>query len=136
MNKELIALQENCKSNGVIILDEHYKELGPTLFMEGNKSDVNLFACSYKNPVFKEQLEEMSKKHEQVYFVIRHMEQLTKEEQNRYISLVKDREFCGYFLPDNVLLVFTIEKQSDLQKISEELYQFSVVAIKESYEPR
>ncbi len=129
MKKEVIELQFGCSATCVVILDEHYKELGPTVFMDGQQSDVNLYGCSYKNPFFKKQLEEMASNYDKVYFVIRHIEKLTEEEQKRYISLVKDREFCGYFIPSNVLLVFTIDQPSDVSKITQELYHFCVVAI-------
>lgn len=129
MKKELIQLQFGSCATCVIILDEYYKELGSTIFMEGNMSDTNLYACSYENPIFKEKLETMAKNYEQVYFVIRHIEQITEEEQNRYIALVKDREFCGFQIPINVVIVFTIEKERDIKKISKELYHFCVIAI-------
>ena len=129
MKKDLIELQFECPATCIVILDKDYQELGPTIFMEGNMSDANLYACRYENPIFKEKLEKMANEYEKVYFVIRHIEKIEKEEQNRYITLVKDREFFGYQIPSNVLLVFTVEQENDIKKITPELYHFCVVAI-------
>ena len=43
--------------------------------------------------------------------------------------MVKDREFMGYNLPDNVIIVFTVETESDIKKVSKELYYFCEVNI-------
>ena len=128
MNKELIELQRGFKATCVVILDEYYKSLGQTVFMSALMDNYSLFSCSYENPIFKEKLEKLASNGKLTYFVIRGLERLSEEEQNKYLSLVKDREFCGYLLPENVILVFTIESKDNLKKISKELYHFSVVA--------
>ena len=129
MKKELIELQRGCFATAVVILDEYYKNLGPTVFMEASMRDVHLFACQNKNPLFKEKLEKVSSGGDLTYFVLRNLDKLSCEEQNRYVGLVKDREFCGYFIPKNVILVFTIQSEENIKKIAKELYQFCVVAI-------
>lgn len=128
MNKELIELQRGINA-GAIILDAFYKSLGQTIFMEANLKDVHLFGTSLGNPLFKEQLERVSNNGLTTYFVIRRIDQISKEQQNRYLSLVKNREFHGYAIPENVVIVFTIQSRENVKKISEELYHLSVVAI-------
>lgn len=127
MNKELIELQRGCSATCVIILDSYYNQLGQTVFMNAKMDNNSLFSCSYSNPIFKEKLEKLACNGQLTYFVIRELDQLSEDEQNKYVSLVKDREFCGYVLPENVILVFTISAIENLNKISKELYHFSVV---------
>lgn len=129
MKKELIELQFECPATCVVILDQDYQKLGPTVFMEGDRSDASLYACRFENPIFKEKLEKMANQYEKVYFVLRHIEKLEEEKQKRYIALIKDREFVGYELPTNVLIVLTVEKEEDIKKITPELYHFCVVAL-------
>lgn len=128
MNKELIEIQRSCTSTAVVILEDYYKNLGRVLSMDANISDEYLFASPYGNPIFKNQLDNLSKNGELTYFVIKGISEIDEEFQNRYIGLVKDREFLGYNLPSNVIIVFTINKEEDLQKISKELYHFCTVA--------
>lgn len=128
MNKELIEIQRGCTSTAVIILDKYIKTLGYALTMDANINDEYLFARSYGNPIFKEQLDNLSKKADIVYFVIREISKIEEKLQNRYVGLVKDREFGGYTLPNNVIIVFTINQKDELKKISKELYHFCVVS--------
>lgn len=128
MNKQLIELQRGCNATCVVILEDHYKELGQVLVMDANINDENLFARSLGNPIFKEKLDTISSNSNLTYFVIKGIGEINEELQNRYVGLVKDREFGGYNLPDNVILVFTVKTREELQKISKELYHFCVVA--------
>lgn len=129
MNKELIEIQ--CKDNlsAIIILNEYIQELGQVLAMDASIEDEYLFANPYGNPIFKKQLDDLSQKTNIVYFVIKSITEIDEELQNKYIGLIKDREFCGYNLPYNVIIVFTINKKEELKKISKELYHFCTVAI-------
>jgi hypothetical protein len=131
MNKELIELQRGCSATCVVILEDHYKELGQVFVMDANISDENLFAKPLGNPIFKEKLDSISSNNNLMYFVIRGISEIKEELQNRYVGLVKDREFGGYSLPDNVILVFTVKTREELQKISKELYHFCVIAFQE-----
>lgn len=128
MNKDLIDLQRNSKGTCAIVLDEFYKNIGQELVMNANIADEYLFARPAKNPIFKEKLDILSSNKKLTYFVIRNIDQIDYEKQNRYISLVKDRELIGYNLPQNVILVFTISNKENLSKISKDLYHFCVVA--------
>lgn len=128
MNKDLIDLQRNSKAACAIILDEFYKSIGQELVMDAKIDDVYLFAKSSTGPIFKDKLDKISSNTGLTYFVIRNIDQIDVEKQNRYISLVKDRELTGYNLPQNVIIVFTISSKENLNKISKELYHFCVVA--------
>ena len=127
MNKDLIELQRNCNV-GVIILDDLYKDLGQVLVMDSNIENEYLFQRQ-GNPIFKEKLDNLSRNGNLTYFVIRNIDEISKENQDRYISLVKDREFTGYNIRDNVIIVFTVKDIDSLKNISNELYHLCVVAM-------
>ena len=127
MNKELIELQRGC-SACVVILENYCKELKKALIMEANIDDEYLFSGKINNPIFKERLEKISNTDNLIYFVIRGITEINEELQNRYLGLIKDREFSGYNLPDNVIIVLTVKTKEELKKISKELYHFCVVA--------
>ena len=126
MIKELIDLQRNSKATCVIIQNDDYKELSPVVLMKANVSDK--FLLSSKLPPFAEKLNEKCAKNKICYFVITGIDELSVEDQNRYVGLVKDREMNGYYLPDNCIIVFTVKDRAGLKKVSQELYHFAVVA--------
>lgn len=128
MNKDLIELQRGCNATCVVIPDEYYRYLGQTLVMSANIGDEYLLASKIGNPIFKEKLDSMSSNGNITYFVIRGIDEITNDLQERYVSLVKDREFNGYNIPRNVIIVFTVNNREGLKKISEKLYHFCVVA--------
>lgn len=125
MNKELIELQRGIKSVCVIVPDSEYDKLGQTLYMDASMNDAYLFG---KEPIFKEKMNTLADTKNTAYFVIRNIDSLNEEEQNKYVGLVKDREMSGYNIPDNIIIVFTVKDREGLKKISKELYHFSVVA--------
>ena len=88
-----------------------------------------MFGVSLGHPIFKEELEKVSKENEISYLIISNIDKVNEDKQNRFIGLVKDREFMGYNLPDNVIIVFTVETESDIKKVSKELYHFCEVNI-------
>ena len=88
-----------------------------------------MFGVSLGHPIFKEKLEKVSKENEISYLIISNIDKVNEDKQNRFIGLVKDREFMGYNLPDNVIIVFTVETESDIKKVSKELYYFCEVNI-------
>ncbi len=128
MNKELIELQQGVNSTCVIILDEFYRDLGQTVFMDAKIKDPYLIGTPFGEPLFQKQLDRVSSNGSITYFVIRLIDQIKKEEQNRFINLIKNREFHGYTLPENVIVVFTIQSRENIKNISEDLYHFSVAA--------
>ncbi len=125
MIKELIDLQRNSKATCAIIEDSDSGKLSPTVLMKASVSDKFLFS---NKPPFADKIDEKCAKNKLCYFVIKGIDEISTEQQNRYVGLVKDREFNGYTIPDNCILVFTVQNRSNLKKVSSELYHFAVVA--------
>jgi hypothetical protein len=128
MNKDLIELQRGCPATAVVVFGDEYKSLGNVVIMKAKISDRNLFGMANNEPIFKDKLEEVSKVSKLVYFVIDGIDKLFFGQQNRFLGLVKDREFGGYKLPKNCIIVFTAESKLTLRYISNELFHFCVVA--------
>lgn len=126
MIKELIDLQRNSKATCAFIKTEDVPQLSPTLTMKANVSDR--FLLTGDKPPFADKIELKSKTNEICYFVITEIDELSVEDQNRYVGLVKDREMNGYYLPNNCIIVFTVKDRVGLKKVSQELYHFAVVA--------
>lgn len=127
MNLDLIELQRNSKATCVVVENENCKELKNVVSMKADVSDKFLFGG--KEPPFKTKLETASKKGKIAYFVITNIDEVAIDVQNRFVGLVKDREFEGYNLPDNVIVVFTVKGKETLKKISPQLWNFCVNAI-------
>jgi len=128
MNKDLIELQRGCPATAVIVFKDDYKKLENTLVMKADVDDKYLFGLPCGYPVFKDKLDVLAKAGKLVYFVISGIDKISADKQNRFIGLVKDREFEGYILPKNCIIVFTTESKQMLKNISSELFHFCVVA--------
>lgn len=126
MNKLLIELQKNCKATCVIINDKEYQNLGRMVYMDASKV-YELFK-SKQSMEFKKTLDDLAFHNDVVYFVIRNIEKLGEQMQKDYIGIVKDRNINEYYLPDNVVIVFTVDNKDSLKRISNELYHFCIVA--------
>lgn len=126
MIKELIDLQRNSKATCAIIKTDEYSYLSPAILMKANVSDKFLFTGD--KPPFAEKLDEKCEKNKICYFVITGLDDISIDEQDRFVGLVKDREMNGYYLPENCIVVFTVKDRTGLKKISHELYHFAVVA--------
>ena len=129
MNKDIIEMQRNCNATCVVILDEHYQELNNSLIMDADIEDYRLFSGELGSPLFKETLDSFGLTERISYMIIRNINLISEEKQNRYLGLVKDRHFNGYDIPKNIIIVFTITNKQELNKISKELYHYSVVVI-------
>ena len=129
MNKELINLQRGSKATCVVIMNNDSKKLENAVFMDSRINDSWLFGAKIGNPIFKEKVDIVSKNGEIGYFVITNFDSLSVDEQNKYIPLIKDRELLGYTLPDNIIIVLSLEKEESLKSISSEIYHFCVVSI-------
>lgn len=125
MNQELVELQRG-STTGAIILDSMYQNLGQTAYMDASIEDTYLF--HYGNPIFKSKLEQLSSNGKTTYFVIRRIDALITVQQEKYIGLIKDREFMGYSIPSNVIIVFTVASKESLKNIAPNLYQLCVAA--------
>lgn len=126
MNKELVDLQRNSKATCAVVKTEEYKQLTPIVSMNANVSDS--FLLSSKLPPFAEKIDKKCAKNILCYFVIKEIDKVSKEAQNRFVGLIKDREFNGYILPDNCIIVLTVTNKTALTKLSPEINHFSVIA--------
>ncbi len=118
INKELVELQKGCNSTGVIIQNEDIRELKSKILIVSNCNIDKLLK------IFKENIS--SKKYD--YFVIEEIDKINIDEQDKYYQIVKDREFCGYRLPEDIIIVFTVKNKETLKNISQKLYNLCVVA--------
>ena len=126
---DLIEAQKGIKSIGVIVCNSDIQKLNNSYSIDAGLSDLDLFGVSLGQPIFKEGIEKVSKENEFSYLIISNIDKVNEDKQNRFIGLVKDREFMGYNLPDNVIIVFTVESENDIKNISAELYHFCEVNI-------
>ena len=117
-NKELIELQKGSIATSVVILDEDCKELDSKLAINSDSNDNEILTA----------FKDISNKEDLSYFVVNNIDKLVESSQNRYYQIVKDREFYGWKLPKEVIIVLTVNDREGLKKISQELYHFCVVA--------
>ncbi len=126
---DLLKAQKGIKAIGIIVLNSDLQKLSDLCNVNAELSDLELFGVSLGQPIFKEELEKFSKENEVSYLAISNISKVDKDKQNRFMGLVKDREFMGYNLPDNVIILFTVETENDIKNISSELYHFLEVNI-------
>lgn len=126
MIKELIDLQRGSKATCAIVKTGDYNKFSSLLSMKASVSDK--FLLTGEKPPFADKIDAKCKSNEICYFVITGIDEISTEQQNRYVGLVKDRELNGYYLPDNCIIVFTVKDKLALKNISPELYHFAVVA--------
>ena len=120
INKELVELQKGCKSTCAIIENTDIKELESSIVINSNCEDFELF------DIFKEKI--LNSDNKFVYLVIEEIDKLETNKQNRIYQIVKDREYNGISLPEDVIIVLTIENKEEVKNISRELYHLCVVA--------
>ena len=119
IDKELIELQKECHATCVVIPNEDCKELDSKIIIDSNVNDNELLTT------FKENI---SNKEELNYFIISEIDKLNESLQDKYYQIVKDREFYGYKLPKDMIIVLTVKDREGLKNISQELYNLCVVA--------
>lgn len=126
---DLLELQKGSKATAVVILDSDCEKLNQPVIINANISDYHLFANKTFHLLLREKLNLIANTNDTAYFIIKNISEIKKEQQNRYLGLVKDRELNGYILPNNTVIIFTIKNKEDLKKISKELYHFCVIGI-------
>ena len=124
MNKNLIDLQRFGTATCAVIKNEDSKKLPYSVIMNAGISDDFL-----ATKPFCEKLDDKSQKSELCYLVITHIDVVDKSKQDRFLGLVKDREFMGYNLPKNCIIVFTVNDENSLKNISPNLYHFCTLAL-------
>ena len=119
INKELIELQKGCEATCAVIQNEDCKELDSKIIVNINTSDSELIKIFKENNLSKEEVK---------YFVIYEIDQLDKNLQDKYYQIVKDREFNGYKLSNDVIIILTVKDRENLKNISQKLYNLCVIA--------
>ena len=69
-----------------------------------------------------------SNKEELRYLVITKIDEINADAQDKFYHIVKDREFRGYKLPEDIIIVLTVKNNENLKNIKQELHHFCVVA--------
>jgi len=113
INMDLIELQKGCKATCVVIQNDNIEELESKIVLDSNCTDVEL----YKS--FDEECK---------FWVIKGIDSIDANKQDRFYQIVKDREFNGKILKDEVIIVLTVEGKDKLKNILPELYNLCVVA--------
>ena len=118
IDKELIDIQKGCKATCVVIKNDDIKELGSKILVS-SKYNINDLIKIFKENIY-------SKKYD--YFVIEEIDKINSDEQDKYYQIIKDREFGGYSLPEEMVIVLTVESKENLKNISQNLYNLCVIA--------
>ncbi len=120
INKELIELQKGCKATCVVIQNEDIQKLDSMVLISSNCEDNELLK------IFKEKISKTDERFE--FLVIEKIDKIELDKQDRFYQIVKDREFNGILLPEDVVIVLTVENKDKLKNISSDLYNLCVVA--------
>lgn len=120
MNIDLIELQKGCKATCAIIQNEDIEKLNSKILINSKCKDNELLK------IFKEKISKTDEKFE--FLVIEEIDKLELDKQDKFYQIVKDREFNGILLPEDVVIVLTVENKDRLKNISSELYNLCVVA--------
>ena len=120
INIDLIELQKGCKATCAVIQNEDIEKLGSKIVVNSNCEDSELL---------KKKKKKISKANEKFeILVIEEVDKLEIDKQDKFYQIVKDREFNGILLPEDVVIVLTVENKDKLKNISSELYNLCVVA--------
>ena len=117
IDKELIELQKGCKATCVIIQNEDIENLESKILIDSNCSDDELLK------VFKEASDKKFN-----YLVVKEIDKLDIDKQDRFYQIIKDRELYKYMLSEDTIIVLTIKNKNELKNISQKLYNLCVVA--------
>lgn len=120
INKELIELQKGCKATCVVIQNEDMQKLDSKVLISSNCEHNELLK------IFKEKISKTDERFE--FLVIEKIDEIELDKQDRFYQIVKDREFNGILLPEDVVIVLTVENKDKLKNISSGLYNLCVVA--------
>lgn len=120
MNIDLIELQKGCKATCAVIQNEDIEKLDSKILINSNCEDNEVLK------IFKERISKADEKFE--FLVIEEIDKLELDKQDKFYQIVKDREFNGILLPEDVVIVLTVENKDRLKNISSELHNLCVVA--------
>jgi hypothetical protein len=120
INVDLIELQKGCKATCAVIENKDIEKIDSKILVSSNCEDNELLKT------FKEKISKADEKFE--FLVIEEIDNLELDKQDKFYQIVKDREFNGIVLPEDVIIVLTVENKNGLKNILSKLYQFCVVA--------
>lgn len=127
-NKNLVEIQKGCKSTCVIVLQEDINKLENSYRVEVDTSESNMLVGDFNRKNLEENLEKIAKNSEIAYLIVEGVDKINGKKQEKYVDVIKDREFRGYKLPDNVIICFTLTDKNNLKTISPEIMKFSKIA--------
>ena len=122
IDKELIELQKGCVATCVVIQNEDIKELKAKIVINSDISENELI------DIIKNGVVNNNNNNELNYIIISNIDNIDQISQKKYYQIVKDREFYGYQLPCEIVIVLTVSSRERLKNIAKELYKFCVVA--------
>lgn len=128
LDQELIQGELGCNSTCVVILQEDVKLLKNVYNVKADNSNSNMILGELNKENLKNNLDKLTEENNIAYLIIEEIDKLDSKQQEKYINIIKNREFRGYYLPKNVIIALTIKRKENLSKISSELYHFCVVA--------
>jgi Cdc6-like AAA superfamily ATPase len=120
INIDLIELQKGCKATCAVIQNKDIEKLDSKILVGSNCEDNELIK------IFKEKISKADEKFE--FLVIEEIDNLEVDKQDKFYQIVKDREFNGIALPEDVVIVLTVENRDKLKNIASELHNLCVVA--------
>ena len=129
MDKFIVSSAKSHAYLGIVLLNSEYRELDCILEMKADIKTESILRGNYGETIFSEKLNELSSQNDVVYFVISNIDKVSDEIQRRFVGLVKDRSYRGYHLPENVVVVFTVEDKNDLSNIVYDLAKLLKSAI-------
>jgi hypothetical protein len=120
INMDLIELQKGCRATCAVIQNEDIEKLDSKILINSNCEDNELLK------IFNEKISKANEKIE--FFVIEGIDNVEVDKQDKFYQIVKDREFNGNVLPEEVIIVLTVENRDKLKNIASELHNLCVVA--------
>ena len=119
INKDLIELQKGCSATCAVIKTSDYKELENSIVVDAN--------ITY-NELIRTIKEKISLISDLEYFIIKGIDNIEFKAQEKFINIIKDRSDFNVKIPNDVIIVLTVENEKSLTKILKELYHFCTVA--------
>ena len=128
LNKNIVEIQKGCKSTCVIILQEDVNKFENSYRVVVDTSESNMLVGDFNRKNLEENLEKIAKDGEIAYLIVEEIDKVDTKKQEKYVDVIKDREFRGYRLPDNVIICLSLTDRNNLEKISPEIMKFSKIA--------
>lgn len=123
----LFILKHCAKGQCVVVKEDNFKSLKKLVSIQANISNEFLF--NNGTLIFEEKINNLSERVEIGYLVINNMDKADFDMQDRFVGLIKDREFNGYKLPENIIIALTIENEDNINKLSEEIRKLALMCM-------